>query len=171
MKNYVIGTLLVVILVMVSIIYKNEVSPRNIFPVSKTELAKDVDAPVFLYVFFSMNNCHKCQEFISILNKLPPHFVVNGIVPEDELKDEKELRARTGATFPLRSSQKYKKYGPYFSPAVVGVSPAGHVIFSIPGFPGAEEHLMVFLDALYEKRFREVSSKEIKEEKKHKNSE
>lgn len=171
MKNYIIGALAVIILVLVSIIYKNEVSPKNTFPVSKTELEKDVKAPIFLYVFFSRNDCLDCQRFIRILNDLPPDFVKIGIVPEDELKDEKELRALTGATFPLRSSRKYKKYGPYFSPAVVGVSPAGHVVFSIPGVPGAEEHLKVFLDTLYEKRFREVSSKEIKEEKRYKDIE
>ena len=158
MKNYIIGTLAVIILVLVSIIYRNEKSPspRNIFPVSEEtkNVNSEVEVPLFLYVFFSKRNCIDCMEFIEVLNNLPSHFKVVGIVPENELKDEKELRSTTGAAFPLMSSSKYRKYVPWYTPTIVGVSPTkGNIIFILPGVPGEKAYLENFLDSLYDKLY------------------
>ncbi len=153
MKNYVIGTLAVVILVLASIIYKNETSPRKRFPVlEETETrGGDVEVPLFLYVFFTKRNCQDCLEVMDILNNLPPHFIVTGVVPKHDLKDENELRHITGAAFPLISAAKHRKYIPWYAPTIIGVSPARDIIFALPGVPGEKTYLETFLDSLYNK--------------------
>ncbi|NIN20888.1 MAG: hypothetical protein GTN82_23350 [Candidatus Aminicenantes bacterium] len=112
---------------------------------------KEVEVTLFLYVFFTKRNCIDCLEIMDALNNLPPQFVVFGIVPERELKDEKELRRKTGAAFPLVSAVKYKKYIPWYTPTIIGVSPKGDIIFVLPGVPGEKEYLLNFLDSLYMK--------------------
>jgi hypothetical protein len=151
MKNYIIGALLVIILILSSIIYKNEVSPRCKFPVPEQSHRTDVKVPLFLYVFFSKNNCTDCLEIIEVLNRLPSHFIVTGFVPRSQLANEKEVRGITGAAFPLRSAVNYKKYIPWYTPTIIGVSPVGDILFELPGVPGEKEYLVRFLNSLYEK--------------------
>ena len=153
MKNYIIGTLAVIILVLTSIIYKHETSPRQRFPVLAEHKKSDVEVPLLLYLFFTKKNCSDCFEFIQVLNQLPPQFKVFGIVPEDELKEEQELRYLTGAAFPLMGPAKYKKHIPRYTPAIVGVSLKGDIIFVLPGVPGEKEYLKKFLDSLYGKLY------------------
>lgn len=153
MKNYIIGLLIVIILVLASFIYKIETSPRNRFPVLDETGKGDVEFPLFLYVFVSKKNCRDCMEMIEVLNDLPPHFIVRGLVPPNELKDEKELRYITGASFPLLDAAKYKKYIPWYAPSIVGVSPKGHIVFTLPGVPGEKAYLENFLESLYSKLY------------------
>jgi hypothetical protein len=154
MKNYIIGTLGVIILVLCSILYKSEMT-RNRFPVVLNAEARNdgVDVHLFLHVFFKKKNCPDCMEIIDVLNHLPPQFVVTGIVPQDELKDEKGFRRITGAAFPLISAKKYKRYIPLYSPAIIGVSPDGDILFVLPGVPGEKAYLEKFLDSLYNKLY------------------
>lgn len=156
LKNYVIGTLIVAVMVLVSIIYKNSRTLGIPFPVhddAKLRAAK-VEIPLYLYVFFSKQNCHDCLEVLQVLNDLPPHFIVTGVVPDNELKNEKELRAITGAIFPLTSISKIgKNHLPWYSPTIVGVSPNGKIIVSLPGVPREKEYLKTFLESLYGKTF------------------
>jgi len=154
MKNYIIGTLAVIILVLTSVIYKYETSPRQRFPVLEEHKKSDVEVPLLLYLFFSKRNCADCFEFIQVLNQLPPQFKVFGIVPEDELKEEQELRYLTGAAFPLMGPAKYKKHIPWYTPTIVGVSPYGDIIFVLPGVPGEKEYLKKFLDSMYSRLYR-----------------
>jgi hypothetical protein len=152
MKNYIIGLLAVMIVVLASIMYKNEASPRYRFPVLENTQAANKDAPLYLYVFFSKSNCPDCLEIIDVLNNLPPYFAVYGIVPENELKDENELRRITKAAFPLMSVSKYRKYVPRYAPTIVGISPpTGDILFILPGVPGEKDYLRTFLDNLYNK--------------------
>lgn len=156
MKNYVIGTLIAIIMVLGSILIKKEMSPDTKFPVTgETASRKDsnVQVPMYLYVFFTKRNCHDCLEFIKVLNELPSYFIVTGIVPEDELKDEMELRNNTGATFPLESLKKYRKYIPWYTPGIVGVSSEEDILFELPGVPGEKEYLETFLNSLYGKLY------------------
>lgn len=155
MKNYVIGTLVVIIVAMASLIYKIETSPNTKFPISEeTEIrSRDTQIPLFLYVFFTKKNCRDCMEFIEVLNELPPQYIVTGIVPESELKEETELRSITRAAFPLESLGKYKKYIPWYAPGTVGVSYKGDILFVLPGVPGEKEYLETFLDSLYGKLY------------------
>ena len=154
MKNYIIGTLAVIILVLASLLYKKNETPVNKrFPVSIETENSEVEVPLFLYVFISKHNCIDCMEFIEVLNHLPSQFVVYGVVRDEELKNEKELREITGATFPLMSVKKYKKFIPWYTPAIVGVSPKGDFIFQIPGVPGEKKYLEDFLNSLYGKLY------------------
>jgi len=152
MKNYVIGLLAVVIVVLASILYKEKYSLRNRFPLPEEMSTFETKAPLILFVFFSKNNCPDCLEIIDVLNNLPPHFAVFGIVPENELRDENELRRITKAAFPLMSVSKYREHIPWYAPTVVGVSPVnGDILFTLPGVPGEKAYLGSFLDALYTK--------------------
>lgn len=154
MKNYVIGTLAVIILVLSSLLYKESRTPVTpTFPLVETSKKIDVEVPFFLYVFFKKNNCRDCMEFIEVLNELPAHFIVTGIVPENELKEEIELREITGAKFHLISSKKFKKNIPWYTPTTIGVSPNGDLVFTLPGVPGEKEYLKTFLESLYGKLY------------------
>jgi hypothetical protein len=154
MKNYIIGTLAVIILVMASLFYRNNTAPVNKkFPAVMEAEKYDVEAPLFLYVFLSKNNCIDCMGFIEVLNSLPPQFVVSGVVPDGDLKNGKELREITGATFPLMSVKKLKKFIPWYTPSTIGVSPNGDIIFQLPGVPGEKLYIEKFLDSLYGKLY------------------
>ncbi len=151
MKNYVIVALAVVILVLASLMYKNSKTSTPPFPIheeAKTR-GKNVEVPLYIYVYFKKNNCHDCLDVMDVLNTLPPQFVVTGIVPEEELKNEKELRAFTGAAFPLEGLEKYRKHRPWYTPTLIGVSPTGNILFTTPGVPGETAYLATFLDAVY----------------------
>ncbi len=150
MKNYIIGTLLVVLLVLSSIQYKNLKTPIFFdFPIPKESLSSNIDAPLYLFVFFSKRNCIDCMEFIRELNHLPPQFVVIGVVPEKELKNQDELKELTGANFSLVSAKKFRKYIPSYTPALIGVSPGRKIVFVLAGVPGEKEYLKNYLSSLY----------------------
>jgi hypothetical protein len=152
MKNYIIGTLMVVVLVLSSLLYKTSItSIGKKFPVLENPKNFDAEVPLFLYVFLSKKNCIDCMEFIKTLNNLPSHFMVTGIVPKNELKDEEELRNLTGAQFPLIYAEECKKDIPFYTPSIVGVSPKRDIIFVLPGVPVKESYLVDFLDSLYSK--------------------
>jgi hypothetical protein len=155
MKNYIIGVLVVIIVVLSSLLYKqHKTSVPKRFPALEEAKKGDAEVPLILYVFFSKKNCLDCMEGMEVLNKLPPHFVVLGIVPKKELEDEKELRSITGAEFPLMTAENYRKYIPWYTPSIVGVSPIdGKIIFMLPGVPGEKEYLENFLESLYSKLY------------------
>lgn len=156
MKNYIIAGLAVIILVLSSLLYKqNKTSTPNRFPILEEVANSEAEVPLLLYVFFSKRNCIDCMEVLQALNDLPPHFIVRGIVPKSELENEKELRQITGAEFPLVPiSNKYRRFVPWYTPTIIGVSPIkGEIIFSLPGVPGEKEYLVNFLDSLYSKLY------------------
>jgi len=156
MKNYFIAGLAVIILVLSSLLYKqNKTSTPKRFPALEEATDSEAEVPLLLYVFFSKRNCIDCMEVLQALNDLPPHFVVRGIVPKSELENEKELRQITGAEFPLIPiSNKYRRFVPWYTPMIIGVSPIkGEIIFSLPGVPGEKEYLVTFLDSLYGKLY------------------
>lgn len=151
MYKYIAGILGVAVLFWFSVIYKTAMSPVK-FPVPEEIKNTRSEPPLYLYIFFSKKNCYDCLQVIHTLNNLPRHFVVRGIVPAGELKDEKELRGITGAAFPLESASKYKKkYVPWYIPSIVGISIDGDVLFVLPGVPGEKEYFENFLDSLYNK--------------------
>ena len=156
MKNYIIAVLLVIILVLASLLYKEcKTSVPKRFPVGEEAVKTKADVPLILYAFFTKRNCTDCLQVIQVLNDLPPHFVVLGIVPRNDLENEKELREISGAAFPLVSiSNKSRRFVPWYTPAIIGVSPInGQVIFTIPGVPGEKKYLADFLQSLYEKLY------------------
>ncbi len=164
MKNYLIGVLVVIIVVLSSLLYKqNKASIPKYFPGLKNAAKSDAEVPLILYVFFSQRNCIDCMEVIRALNHLPPHFIVRGIVPKSELENEKELRSITGAEFPLMTAEKYRDYIPWYTPCIMGVSPIdGEIIFTIPGVPGEKEYLENFLESLYSKLYPIFAEQKLK---------
>ncbi len=154
MKNYVIGFLIVCLIVLGSFLYKVSKNPvLNGFPVEYSSSKDNGDEPHFyLFIFFSRNNCHTCLESIQVLNKLPPPFVVTGIVEGKELTDEVEFRKATGATFKLKHfSETYKKFNPHYAPTIFGVSGSGRILFVLPGVPEQKSYLYNFLVNFYGK--------------------
>lgn len=154
MKNLSIAFLLVVILLMSSFYYKN--SKGNIchgFPLSDVTQSKDVDAPLFLFLFFSKSNCPPCLEIIQTLNTLPPQFKVVGIVPDHELKEEKEIRGQTAASFKLVGVKKYMKFATCYTPTLIGVSQKGKIYFILPAVPEEKGYFNDFLESFYSAAF------------------
>jgi len=154
MKNYVIGFLVVCLVVMGTLIYK--LSKTNVldkFPIEQS-LEKNISGEpnFYIFIFFSIKNCSVCLESIKVLNELQSPFIVTGVVPENELKNETEIRSATGATFKLVSfKESYKKFNPHYSPTIFGVSVKGDILFIIPGVPGQKEYLYDFLVEFYGK--------------------
>jgi thioredoxin-related protein len=154
MKNYVIGFLVVCLIFMGTLIYK--ISQNNVlekFPIEQSaEQSISGEPNFYIYIFFSINNCSVCLKSIKVLNELQPPFIVTGIVSENELKNEIEIRSATGATFKLVSlNESYRKFNPHYAPTIFGVSVKGHILFIIPGVPGQKEYLYNFLVEFYGK--------------------
>ena len=72
MKNDLIGFLLVFILVIISLEFKNSQTPvmRNFPANTNSESGLSVDPVLHLLVFFSMNACSSCLESIEVLISL-----------------------------------------------------------------------------------------------------
>ena len=155
MKNYIIGTLAVVILFLGSLFYKEQQAMVCLhFPVPedllKEKSATASEVPIYLFLFFSKKDCIPCLlQCVEILNTLPSQFIAAGIVPEEELNDEPGLRSKTGASFPFYSYKKYRKYLPWHTPTLFGVSPSGKIIFVLPGVQGQEAYLENIIEVIY----------------------
>lgn len=154
MKNYIIILLLVCILVISSYYFRlNKIIILNKFPANDLNPIEGVDSPLFLFLFFSSKNCLPCLEIIEVLNNLPKNYQVIGIVPENDLLYESELRDLTGAQFALRSFKNYEKYAPRYAPSLVGVSRSKKILFVLPGVPKEKEYLEGFLHELSRKAY------------------
>jgi hypothetical protein len=154
MKNYIIGTLIVVILALSSLIYKyNTTENKTLSVVYPLELEESNQSPILhLYVFFSKKNCQDCLGIIEVLNVLPKsEFVVKGVVPDYELEYINEIRSITGATFSIEGDKKFKNLIPKYTPAVVGLSKKSDLFFILPGVPGEKDYLGKFLYSVYQK--------------------
>jgi len=153
-KNYIIGVLSLCIVVLLSFMYKDSKTPLlEKFPVeNKPAEISSGEPTLYLYIFFSKHNCPSCLEAVQVLNELPPPFVVTGIVPAEELKNETGLRRTTGAAFNLISSkERHKKFTPNYTPAIFGVAGNGKILFVLPGVPGEKKYLYNFLVNFYGK--------------------
>ncbi len=156
MRNYIIGLLTIALLVSISVIYKKSKNPvLEKFPVTNPLKTPDSGMPpMYLYLFFSSNNCHSCLESIEVLNKLPPPFVVTGIVPGHELENEASLRAVSRADFSLIPMEnRFRKYMPNYAPTIYGVASDGKIIFVLPSVPDQKDYLYNFLVNLHSKSF------------------
>lgn len=151
MRNYLIGTLAVIILFLVSLVFKTQNTPVfTHFPVSEKIKGESSEPPLYLFLFFSKNNCTSClEDVVSVLNGLSSPFQVLGVVPEDELEDETALRQKTGAMFRLSSFEQYRKYVPAYTPTLIGVSPTGEVLFTLPGISMKRKYFESFLISSY----------------------
>ena len=104
---------------------------------------------MYLYFFFSRNNCPPCLKVIDLFNRLQSPFKVFGVVPEEELKEEAVVRQATGAAFQLIDRGKFSGYIPPYTPALVGVSGSGTIFFVLPAVSRPIENLEEYLHSLY----------------------
>jgi hypothetical protein len=134
--------------------YKDSKTPilRN-FPIeNKSDRITSGEPPLYLYIFFSRNNCPDCLDAIQVPNKLQPPFVVTGIVPRSELKNGDDLRNTTGAIFKLIGfKDAHKQFNPNYTPSIYGVSGSGKILFILPGVPGEKKYLYDFFINFYSK--------------------
>jgi hypothetical protein len=154
MKNYVIGFLIICIAVLISFMYKDSKTHKlENFPVENKPEKNTAGEPLlYLYIFFSRNNCPDCLDAFQVINELPHPFVVTGIVPVNEMKNESDLRNTTGAAFNLIGfKDAYKPFRPRYTPAIYGVSGSGNILFILPGVPGEKKYLYDFLINFYSK--------------------
>jgi hypothetical protein len=146
-KTYFIALLIVAVIFLGSVIYKNDsLSILNHYPIQKLKTEKE-NPRIYLIFCFSVKNCLPCLEVIETLNKLPNQLKVIGLVPETELKFEAELRKITGARFELKSCKRYKKYLPNYAPSLFGINHQGKIFFILPGVPGEDRYLGQFLES------------------------
>jgi hypothetical protein len=150
-RNYIIGVLAVTILFLGSIVYKQQNAMFcHHFPIPGNLKNKSNEPPFYLFLFFSKKDCLACLlKTIEVINTLPSQFYTVGVVPDEELKDEKELKRLTGGSFPLYGYEKYKKYLPWHTPTLFGISPAGKIIFVLPAVEGQEASLGSTIRAIY----------------------
>lgn len=154
MKNYIIAFLAICVVVVLSFVYKHSQNQVLVeFPIEHTlENGKNREPRLFLFIFFSRHNCPTCLEAIEVLNALPPQFVVTGIVPDEELENETDVRNTTGAAFKLISAKgTYKRFLPHYTPTIFGVAGNGKILFVLPGTAGAKAYLYDFLTNFYGK--------------------
>jgi hypothetical protein len=98
-----------------------------------------------------MNNCYPCLDVIATLNQLSNQYKIIGLVPEEEMLIEEELRKMTGALFELKSSERYKRYLPNYAPSLFGINQKGEIFFILPGVPGENAYLRQFLESFLRK--------------------
>jgi len=162
MKNYIIGTLAVIIVFLLSVVYKQQNTLiLNQFPVQEEMTIDSSETPpLFLFLFFSKKNCASClDEVIKTLNEIKPPFYVQGIVPGDQLKDEMDLRSKTGAAFPITNFERYRKFIPMYTPTLFGVANSGKIIFIMPGSVMQSGQIENFLVAAYSKTYHLLDNK------------
>jgi len=104
-----------------------------------------------LIFYFSINNCYPCLDDIDTLNQLSNQYKIIGLIPEEELLIEEEVRRVTGALFELKSNKKYKKFRPNYSPSLFGINKKGEIFFVLPGVPGENAYLRQFLESFLHK--------------------
>jgi hypothetical protein len=106
------------------------------------------------FFFFHSQDCPSCLRRVSVLNRLPSHFKVVGIIPEEEILFKNRIKRMVSAEFPIKSVKKFKKYTPPFSPGLIGVTEEKNVLFILPVIPGLKDYLSNFIEELsYEQLF------------------
>ena len=142
-----------------SVIYKqNHRMVYNDFPFPESLKKNSADAPLlYLFLFFKKSDCPSCLvEMVEVLNSLPSQFCPAGIPvgeEDEQLRDEQELRRLTNISFPLYSSKEFKRYLPWRTPTLFGITPAGKILFVLPGIPGHTFNLENMLISIYGKLY------------------
>jgi len=150
MKKYHIILGIILVLLTISFIYKMNFSKNifNNFPFDTDVKDTNGDNKFQIYIFFNKNTCKSCMGVIEILNRLPEQFKVYGVVPGSELKNELELRNRTGVIFDLLSMKKFRKFRPFYLPSLLGVF-EGKIYFLIPAASGTKDDMFNLIMSFY----------------------
>ncbi len=150
MKNYVIMLLCVCLLLSISFAYKwKKTNQLNHFPTGNIAAVAPNGTSLYLVLSFSKSSCTSCMGIIEYLNDLGNPFFVCGIVPDEELANEANLRQVTRAKFKLFPLSDFQGEVPVYSPSLIGVNPKGRVLFILPGAPDQKEYFENFLFSFY----------------------
>ena len=149
MRRYLAGVLAISILVLVSLIYKQQ--QMNTFAGFGKASSRPGEPALYLYGFFSSESCVPCGELIGILNNLPEHFRVTGVVPRSEASRIELLKEEYQIRFPVTSAAEYRRYLPFITPTVMGVSPSGRVLFVLPCPALRPDEITAFLIGFHQK--------------------
>lgn len=152
MQKYVISTLAVIIIFLCSVIYKHHHSMVfTHFPVPE-EVKADSEAPLYLFLYLTKKDCPSClTDIIKTLNRLKAPYHPVGIIPAEEMANVEEVKSLIGVSFPVISDKGFRKYLPWRTPLLLGVSPAGKIIFVLPGIGGESQYLATLIQAAYGK--------------------
>lgn len=138
---------LVVIIFLVSVIYRERATPVLVrFPVIENEPVLEEGPRLQLYLFFSRKSCPPCLRVIDILNQPRPGISVTGIIPEEEESSRGEIGNSLGIMFPIRTVSKWKKFIPNYAPTLFGVGQDGRIYFVLPCVGFEEHYLVEYLD-------------------------
>lgn len=153
MKRIVYVFVAVVIFFLISVIYRDRMMPLLVnFPVDELRENSKDDVLLNLVLFFSRKNCPPCvQQVIDCLNQLPKNVRVVGIIKNEELNYLDEIRALTGAKFPIKSMKKWNKFRPNYAPTLYGIGPDGKVCFILACTGLEENYLRDYIDEFIRK--------------------
>ncbi|MBM3305293.1 MAG: hypothetical protein FJY79_05015 [Candidatus Aminicenantes bacterium] len=115
MIRYLAGILALCLLVLVSIIYKQN-RTNALLGFEKGDPAQASEPVLYLYGFFSSDSCMPCGEVIGVLNQLPDYFKVTGVVPKREAHRIGALREQYKIQFPIHDPSRYRRYRPLINP-------------------------------------------------------
>jgi len=158
MKKLSVIFLILLNIVILSFLYKAiNISRLISFPlkdIKKISDEKKIKPELFLFLYFSQNNCHSCLEIIKVLNKVEKQFKVIGVVPPEEFINKKLIRSITGATFKIvKLDSEYKRFSPSYFPSIMGVNRSGRVLFVLSSIPYETEYLKSFLTIFYARSY------------------
>ncbi len=130
MRKYLTGVLALSVLVLVSMLYRQ--GQMNAFAGFGKASSEPGEPVLYLYGFFSSESCAPCGELIGVLNSLPEHFRVTGVVPRSEASRIELLKEEYQIRFPVKSAAEYRRHLPIITPTVMGVSAGGRILFVLP---------------------------------------
>ncbi|MDD8032105.1 MAG: hypothetical protein PHQ25_08965 [Acidobacteriota bacterium] len=152
-KNLIILVLICLLVISLSFSYKYyKLNLYSEFPLELAASRSMKEIPFYLFLYFHSNDCPQCLGIISLLNNLPPHYIVRGVIPDDEISNSEIIRESTGAIFEFEPVSKYKKFMPLISPCLIGVSKEKAILFVLPSVPDQEKYLREFLESFYYNR-------------------
>jgi thiol-disulfide isomerase/thioredoxin len=117
-------------LVLFSLLYKER--QMNVFVRFGKAPAEAGEPVLYLYGFFSSESCASCRELIGVLNNLPVHFRITGVVPQAEAPRIELLKEEYQIRFPVYDAAKYRRYKPLINPSIIGASAKGKILFVLP---------------------------------------
>jgi hypothetical protein len=153
MKNLFYIFLGVVIVYLISVIYRGQATPILAkFPIEEIEQKINKATDFYLVLFFTKSTCSPCvQQIVDLLNKLPENIRVVGIIKKEDLIFLDEIRNFSGAKFPIKTIKKWERFRPNYVPTVFGVGQDGRIYFILACVGIEHAYLRAYLDELLRK--------------------
>lgn len=146
MKKQLAILALVIIIFSISIGYRERTIPKlAMFPLAENENNSGKQVLLYLFLFFSKNNCTPCLRVIDFLNQPGEGISVIGLIPEEELASIDEIRNALQIRFPIKSTKKWRRFLPNYIPTLFGVGRDGRIYFVLPCVGLEEHHLTEYL--------------------------